>query len=488
MNTGLSLKRVGGMSALAGALTLGVAVFASQAALAGGNPHFEGILSAAHPTGFMSSPDAYDISGGPVTVNFDVDVTNQRPPPADGRLNFSAHHILTYNGVDVSDGQPGQPGITFSGPAGTTQALMPGTQSFTQTWAPDATETLSLTYTFDACGYYQLDVWAPFSQGGDSGSGDAGLRVHPRARVQASPTPTPTPTADAPTPTGGVGARPPTPSGGVQGITTPTTGAGSGWLTIGAALLIAGAGMLVDRSTRAPHRHLEERGLSTMEIRDYLRAIRRILPLLIILPIVAAVITGFFLEKQPSKYEANATVVVPAISGNGTSQSAASQYVNTFKDVLVSEPVVTDVSQKYNIPVSELVSGLSADTVTASSNIITCHAHGAHGQNLTARCARQPSSPWTRSRSRRCAGAERGHQRRRRCCRTRQPQSTTSVAANGNPSPPPRTTNEQTALQPAGQLHSTATEGRSRASTATTDHRSAAELAADGSNCSSTSR
>ena len=48
-----------------------------------------------------------------------------------------------------------------------------------------------------------------------------------------------------------------------------------------------------------------------MEIRDYLRAIRRILPLLIILPIVAAAVTGFILEKQPSKYQASATVIVP---------------------------------------------------------------------------------------------------------------------------------------------------------------------------------
>jgi capsular polysaccharide biosynthesis protein len=120
-----------------------------------------------------------------------------------------------------------------------------------------------------------------------------------------------------------------------------------------------------------------------MEIRDYLRAIRRILPLLIILPIVAAAITGFFLEKQPSKYQANATVVVPAISGNGTSQSAASQYVDTFKDVLVSEPVVADVHQKFNIPTAELVAGLSADTVTASSNIIHVVLVGLHDQNLT---------------------------------------------------------------------------------------------------------
>jgi capsular polysaccharide biosynthesis protein len=120
-----------------------------------------------------------------------------------------------------------------------------------------------------------------------------------------------------------------------------------------------------------------------MEIRDYLRAIRRILPLLIILPIVAAAITGFFLEKQPSKYEATATVVVPAISGNGTSQSAASQYVDTFKDVLVSEPVVHGVSVKDKIPESELVSGLSADTVTASSNIIHVTLIGLDRQNLT---------------------------------------------------------------------------------------------------------
>ena len=76
MNPGLSLKRVGGVSALAGAATLLVAVFTSQVAVAGGNPHFEGIISAAPPTGFMSSPDAYDASSGPVTVDLDDVATN----------------------------------------------------------------------------------------------------------------------------------------------------------------------------------------------------------------------------------------------------------------------------------------------------------------------------------------------------------------------------------------------------------------------------
>lgn len=250
MNAGFSLKRAGGLSALAGALTLGIAVFSAQAAFAGGNPDFEGILSAAQPTGFMSSPDAYDISGGPVTVHFDVEVTNLTGDLQTVALNFSAHHILTYNGVDVSDGQPGQPGITFSGPDGTTQALMPGTQAFTQAWDPNATEAISLIYTFDTCGYYQLDVWAPVQPSGDSGRDRATL-ASGFIRVlgcDASPTPTPTPTATAsPTPSGGVGGATatPTPSGGVQGITTPTTGSGSGWLSIGALLLIGGAGMFV---------------------------------------------------------------------------------------------------------------------------------------------------------------------------------------------------------------------------------------------------
>jgi hypothetical protein len=260
VRNGLSLKRAGGLIAGAGAVTLGIALFASQAAMAGGNPNFEGILSAAQPTGFMSSPDTYNISNGAVTVNFDVVAKNITSNPETVALNFSAHHILTYNGVDVSDGQPGQPGITFTGPAGTTQALMPGSQAFTETWAPMGTQTLSLTYNFDACGYYQIDVWAPFSGGGDS-SRDRATLASGFIRVlgcTGSPTPTPTPTAtptatptptSSPTPSGGVGGATatPTPDGGVQGITTttPDTGAGSGWLTIGAALLIAGAGMLV---------------------------------------------------------------------------------------------------------------------------------------------------------------------------------------------------------------------------------------------------
>jgi hypothetical protein len=239
--------------------------------VARGNPDFEGIISAAQPTGFMSSPNAYDISEGPVTIHFDVATTNLTENTQTVALNFSMHHIKTYNGMDVSDGQPGQPGITFTGPQGTTQVLMPGSQAFSETWAPSAGVAIARTYSIDTCGYFQIDIWAPFKQGGEGGRNRATLasgfiRVlgcqgertpTPTVTPTATPTPTPTPTptatpTDTPTatptatPTGGVGGATatPTPTGGVQGITSPGTGAGSGWITIGAALLIAGAGML----------------------------------------------------------------------------------------------------------------------------------------------------------------------------------------------------------------------------------------------------
>jgi hypothetical protein len=269
MRGGISMKRAGGLSALAGVATLGIAVFASQPAIAGGNPHFEGIISAAPPTGFMSSPSAYDISGGPATVNLNDVSTNLTKVTQTIGLNFSAHHILTYNGINVANGQPGQAGITFDGPAGTTQVLMPGTQSFTETWAPNGTQTISLSYIFNTCGYFQIDVWAPFGTGEDNRATLAsgfirvlGCESGPTPTPTLTPTPTPTPTATptptptatptptptaTPSPSGGVGGATatPTPSGGVQGITSPGTGAGSGWITIGALLVIAGAGMFV---------------------------------------------------------------------------------------------------------------------------------------------------------------------------------------------------------------------------------------------------
>ena len=119
-----------------------------------------------------------------------------------------------------------------------------------------------------------------------------------------------------------------------------------------------------------------------MEIRDYLRAIRRILWLVIAVPVVAGLLVGGFIELQPSTYQANATAVVPAITANGISQSAASQYASTFKDVLISQQVIPVVSQKFNIPQNELLTGLSSSTTTASSNLISVVLIGKKDQNL----------------------------------------------------------------------------------------------------------
>ncbi len=107
-----------------------------------------------------------------------------------------------------------------------------------------------------------------------------------------------------------------------------------------------------------------------MEIRDYLRAIRHWLWMPVVLPLVAGGATGLLMLRQPLQYQATATVVVPAVSAKGFSTSAAAQYVATFKDVLVSQPLVQQVSAQTHVPTKDLVGGLIAETITASSNII----------------------------------------------------------------------------------------------------------------------
>jgi hypothetical protein len=240
-----TLTRAGGFAGLAGTLTLAGALLTAQTAAAAGNTNFEGILAAASPTGFLISPASYDISGGPVTVEFDVVVRNLTGAPHTVALNFSADHILTDNGQNVSDGQPGQAGIAFSGPDGTTQVVVPGTQSWNQEWDASATDTLSLAYTFDSCGYFQMDVWAPW-KGGENDRSRATLasgfiRVLGCSTNQ-NPTPSASPTASDP-----AASNTPSPTSGVKALatTTPSTGAGGGWLTLGAGLLVGGSGMVV---------------------------------------------------------------------------------------------------------------------------------------------------------------------------------------------------------------------------------------------------
>jgi hypothetical protein len=99
------------------------------------------------------------------------------------------------------------------------------------------------------------------------------------------------------------------------------------------------------------------------------------------------VLTALFLYLQPESYDASATVVVPALSAKGYSTSAATQYFSSFKDVLTSPPLLTQISGQTDEPKIDLAAGLSATTSTASSNIITVTYTG-HHKNTVALVAR----------------------------------------------------------------------------------------------------
>jgi hypothetical protein len=81
-------------------------------------------------------------------------------------------------------------------------------------------------------------------------------------------------------------------------------------------------------------------------------------------------VTAGFIYLQPESYQAQATVIVPALSVKGYSTSAVTQYVSSYKDVLTSAPVVAQVSQETGVSKKDLVAGLSATTITSSSNVI----------------------------------------------------------------------------------------------------------------------
>jgi capsular polysaccharide biosynthesis protein len=107
-----------------------------------------------------------------------------------------------------------------------------------------------------------------------------------------------------------------------------------------------------------------------LDIQDYLFAIRSRLWLPVALTLGAALLTAGFIYIQPEKYQATATVVVPALSAKGYSTSAVTQYVSTFKDVLTSAQVIDPINLRVGESKSDLAAGLTASTATASSNII----------------------------------------------------------------------------------------------------------------------
>jgi len=184
-----------------------------------GNANFRGVLVAGHPGGFPISPRAYDLSHGAVTLHFRVPVRNVTNRRRTFTFNFSVHHIISLDGVNIADGQPGQPGVGFTSSKGTTQVLMPGITPFTMTWRPKQVRWVTRHYVLSTCGYFQIDV--------------AGHRI-PLAfgftRALGCPT------------------------GAVRGITTPSTGVLPGLPEVGAGIasFVLG-GRLIALSVRRSH-------------------------------------------------------------------------------------------------------------------------------------------------------------------------------------------------------------------------------------------
>jgi hypothetical protein len=125
---------------------------------------FLGILQAGKPASppFVFSPNFMTIGPSGANIIFTISVKNLTTSPQTVTLNFNVHHVLTYYGLNVADGQPGQPGITFKpGDApNTTQQLVGTPQLRTVTFPPAAQGPTTLTFeqTVDICGYFQVDV------------------------------------------------------------------------------------------------------------------------------------------------------------------------------------------------------------------------------------------------------------------------------------------------------------------------------------------
>jgi hypothetical protein len=221
------------------ASTVALVAVASLNVLAGeGNANYLGVLSSTAPSGYTPSPTSYT-SGS--TVSFQFTVTNLTAEQQSMNLQLNVNHIITYKGMNVSDGQPGvTSGAVVDGSFNENLSTQVEDSSATVTAftiAPNATQTVIMSRAMPAgqCGYFQVDV---AKAGLTTQTGLVGFEIRVLGCVTpgggtggatASPTPEVSPTA---TPTGGTGGVSSgtggaSPGGGVLGstATTPPQGA-----------------------------------------------------------------------------------------------------------------------------------------------------------------------------------------------------------------------------------------------------------------------
>lgn len=226
---------------------LAMLVIASTAVFAGeGNSNYLGILSSTAPSGYKPSPTWYDLSAGQNMVNFQFTVTNKTAEQQSMSLQLSFNHIITYKGMNVSDGQPGVTnGAVVDGQFDETQSTQ--TQDAAPTFmaftiAPNATETVHMSRALGAgaCGYYQADV---AKAGMMNQKGLVGFEIRVlgcTASTGSGPSPSPTPTGG--TGAGGGGASP---SGGTGGVAGATATSGIGLANTGLPILTGLGGLFL---------------------------------------------------------------------------------------------------------------------------------------------------------------------------------------------------------------------------------------------------
>ena len=155
---------------LMGALVLTL-VGGAQPVLAGaGNLAYRG-LSSQPPTGYLPSPQFYDLSSGPATLNFSFKVTNPSPNTVSLPLDLDLSHIVTYNFHDVSTGQPGVPAnsvlVTDQNMVTALAIQVPvASKPFPLTIAPNSTQTFTASMTLSTCGFFQFDIRSPLDGNG----------------------------------------------------------------------------------------------------------------------------------------------------------------------------------------------------------------------------------------------------------------------------------------------------------------------------------
>ena len=215
-----------------------LAVFglASTAALAGeGNSNYLGILSSTTPTGYTPSPLFYSIASGPSQLDFEFDVTNLTAEPQSMTLQLDLDHITKYQGLDVSDGQPGVVnGAVVDGQFdGTAQVQVqdPNPTFTTLSIAPQTTQTMHVSRQLAAgqCGYFQVDL---AKAGLTAQKGLVGFEIRVLGCKSEVPSPSPSGSpgpATSPSPSGSPGpATSPSPEGSPGPAASPSPGGSPG--------------------------------------------------------------------------------------------------------------------------------------------------------------------------------------------------------------------------------------------------------------------